>query len=82
MPNNFSFFIIFISSSGPNLRETLIEKLYAEVEGTCSGRYGFIVTVAGIESVSVGKIMDGTGAAQYTISFKGTFFFFSMLHHC
>jgi hypothetical protein len=30
---------------GANLRNTLIQKLHTEVEGTCSGRYGFIIMV-------------------------------------
>jgi sirohydrochlorin ferrochelatase len=27
------------------LRNTIIQKLHTEVEGTCSGRYGFIIMV-------------------------------------
>jgi len=30
---------------GANLRNTIIQKLHTEVEGTCSGRYGFIIMV-------------------------------------
>ncbi|XVF68847.1 hypothetical protein PTKIN_Ptkin11bG0034000 [Pterospermum kingtungense] len=36
---------------GRNLRENLVSKLMKDVEGTCSGRHGFVVAITGIESV-------------------------------
>jgi DNA-directed RNA polymerase II subunit RPB7 len=59
---------------GPNLRNTLIEKLHSEVEGTCSGRYGFIVTVTAVEEIGMGKIQHASGAAQFPVSFKAIVF--------
>lgn len=36
---------------GPRMRETLYERLRGEVEGTCSGRYGFVVMVTNIKEI-------------------------------
>jgi DNA-directed RNA polymerase II subunit RPB7 len=55
---------------GPNLRNTLIDKLHSEVEGTCSGRYGFIITVTAVEEIGVGKIQHSSGSAQFQVFFK------------
>jgi DNA-directed RNA polymerase II subunit RPB7 len=59
---------------GPNLRNTLIQKLHTEVEGTCSGRYGFIVMVTSIASVGLGKINDGTGLVTFPIAYRAIVF--------
>ncbi|KAK4396736.1 DNA-directed RNA polymerase II subunit RPB7 [Sesamum angolense] len=41
---------------GRDLRDKLVAKLMKDVEGTCSGRHGFIVAITGIESV--GEILE------------------------
>ncbi|KAF9622978.1 hypothetical protein IFM89_035693 [Coptis chinensis] len=46
---------------GPNLREKLVAKLMKDVEGTCSGRHGFVVAITGVDSIGKGLIRDGTG---------------------
>jgi len=61
-------------SLGPNLRTTLTDTLHNEVEGTCSGRWGFIVMVTGIEKISKGRIMDGTGSVTFTVIYKAIVF--------
>merc|ERR1711879_758070 len=54
---------------GANLRNTIIQKLHTEVEGTCSGRYGFIIMVTSIATVGLGKINDGTGMVTFPMGF-------------
>jgi len=59
---------------GPNLRSTLVTKLHSEVEGTCSGRYGFIITVTSVEKIGLGKVQEGTGHVMFPIKFKAIVF--------
>lgn len=35
-----------------------------QVEGTCSGRYGYIVCITEMEEIGEGLIREGTGFAQ------------------
>ena len=44
------------------------------MEGTCSGRYGYIVTVMGIKSRTPGVIRDGTGYATFNVCFEALVF--------
>jgi hypothetical protein len=37
---------------GPKMREAVYERLRTEVEGTCSGRYGFVVMVTNVKKIS------------------------------
>jgi len=59
---------------GPKLRTTLIEKLYSEVEGSCSGRYGFIIAVTSVDEIGLGKIQEGTGLVQFPITYQAIVF--------
>ncbi|GJV25719.1 ribonuclease H-like domain-containing protein [Tanacetum coccineum] len=45
---------------GRELREKLVSKLMKDVEGTCSGRHGFVVAITGIEDIGKWIIRDGT----------------------
>ena len=36
-------------------------KLYADVEGTCSGRFGYIIAVVSILDIGKGMVMSGSG---------------------
>lgn len=36
-----------------------------QVEGTCSGKYGFVIAVTNVVRVSEGVIQEGTGHAQF-----------------
>jgi DNA-directed RNA polymerase II subunit RPB7 len=56
------------------LNQTLLQKLHKEVEGTCTGRYGFVITVTGLESVSEGVVQDGTGMVGFKIVYKAVVF--------
>ena len=44
---------------GPNVHDILLEKLISSVEGSCSGRYGFVVCVTDIFETGKGKIREG-----------------------
>ena len=55
---------------GPKLRETLYERLRAEVEGTCTGRYGFVVMVTNVKSVGEGVIQDTSAHAKFAVDYE------------
>ena len=59
---------------GPQLIETVKQKLFTEVEGTCTGKYGFIVAVTGIETIGSGKILPSRGFVQYPIKYNAIVF--------
>eukprot|EP00208_Stichococcus_sp_RCC1054_P001939 CAMPEP_0206142190 /NCGR_PEP_ID=MMETSP1473-20131121/15884_1 /ASSEMBLY_ACC=CAM_ASM_001109 /TAXON_ID=1461547 /ORGANISM="Stichococcus sp, Strain RCC1054" /LENGTH=152 /DNA_ID=CAMNT_0053537081 /DNA_START=670 /DNA_END=1128 /DNA_ORIENTATION=+ len=52
------------------MRKTLEDKLTKEVEGTCSGKYGFIIAVTSVVKVSEGVILEGTGHALFKVSYS------------
>lgn len=41
----------------------LENKLYSDVEGTCSGRYGYIISVINLKDIGRGTIISGSGMA-------------------
>lgn len=45
---------------GPDLLETVKRKLFNEVEGTCTGKYGFVVAVTTIDNIGAGLIQPGS----------------------
>jgi DNA-directed RNA polymerase II subunit RPB7 len=51
-----------------------VKRLYEEVEGTCSGRYGYIIAVVSVESVGKGVLQSNTGFALYEIEYKAIVF--------
>ncbi|CAK0784327.1 hypothetical protein CVIRNUC_007531 [Coccomyxa viridis] len=55
---------------GPRLREVLEQKLHSEVEGRCSGKYGFLVCVTGMGDVSKGQIREGLGTALFNVHYS------------
>jgi DNA-directed RNA polymerase II subunit RPB7 len=59
---------------GANLRSTLVTKLHSEVEGTCSGRYGFIITVTSVEKIGLGKVNPSTGFVGFPVKYKAIVF--------
>jgi DNA-directed RNA polymerase II subunit RPB7 len=59
---------------GASLRSELITKIHNEVEGTCSGRYGFIITVTSVEEIGMGRVQEGTGFASFPVKFKAIVF--------
>ncbi|CAL8095545.1 unnamed protein product [Calicophoron daubneyi] len=59
---------------GPNLTETVKAKLFSDVEGTCSGKYGFIIAVTNIEHIGAGMIQPNRGFVQYHIIYRAIVF--------
>jgi len=59
---------------GPNINQLLIDKLHANVEGSCSGRYGFVVCVTEVTHVGKGKIREGGGLATFPMTFNAVVF--------
>ncbi|GAM18561.1 hypothetical protein SAMD00019534_017360 [Acytostelium subglobosum LB1] len=59
---------------GPNLFNTATQQLHSEVEGTCSGRYGFIITITSVEFVSKGKVIEATGYVVFQVRYKAIIF--------
>ena len=54
---------------GNNVHERLKDQLYADLEGSCNGEY-YIVCIMDIYNISPGKIMPGSGEAQFTIRYR------------
>lgn len=44
------------------------------MEGTCSGRYGFIISVVDIVDIGKGVLQSNTGFAEYQIEYKAIVF--------
>lgn len=59
---------------GPNLLEIVQQKLFDEVEGSCSGKYGFILTVTTIDHIGNGYIEHNTGFVTYPINYQAIVF--------
>ncbi|CAH8386383.1 unnamed protein product [Eruca vesicaria subsp. sativa] len=55
---------------GRSLHENLVSKLIKDVEGTISGRHGFIVAVTGVESIGKGLIRDGTSFVTFPVKYQ------------
>ena len=54
---------------GPRCKEYLIERLLADVEGTCTGQY-YIICVMDTFDISEGRAIPGTGVAEYTVRYR------------
>ncbi|CAG8603135.1 9299_t:CDS:10 [Paraglomus brasilianum] len=59
---------------GPDMHENLKNRLYVDVEGTCTGRYGYIIAVVKIENYSQGKVLPSLGLAEFTITYMAIVF--------
>ncbi|GFG33738.1 hypothetical protein Cfor_05480 [Coptotermes formosanus] len=59
---------------GPQLLETVKQKLYTEVEGTCTGKYGFVIAVTSIDNIGAGLIQPGQGFVVYPVKYKAIVF--------
>nr|GEV81459.1 RNA-directed DNA polymerase, eukaryota [Tanacetum cinerariifolium] len=55
---------------GRELRKKLVSNLMKDVEGTCNGRDGFVVTITGIEDIGKGSIRDGTGFVTFSVKYS------------
>lgn len=59
---------------GPQLLETVKQKLFNEVEGTCTGKHGFVIAVTTIDNIGAGLIQSGSGFVTYPIKYKAIVF--------
>ncbi|XP_043476734.1 DNA-directed RNA polymerase II subunit RPB7 [Leptopilina heterotoma] len=59
---------------GPHLLDTVKQKLYTEVEGTCNGKYGFVIAVTSIDNIGAGIIQPGQGFVLYPVKYKAIVF--------
>ncbi|OAF66519.1 RNA polymerase II subunit B7 [Intoshia linei] len=59
---------------GAEIVESIKKKLFSEVEGTCTGKYGFVVTVARIENIGAGKIQCGEGLVVFPVRYQAIVF--------
>uniref|UniRef100_A0A914RNV9 RNA polymerase Rpb7-like N-terminal domain-containing protein n=1 Tax=Parascaris equorum TaxID=6256 RepID=A0A914RNV9_PAREQ len=59
---------------GPELLETVKRKLFNEVEGTCTGKYGFVIAVTTIDNIGSGLIQPGRGFVVYPVKYKAIVF--------
>ncbi|XP_050444352.1 DNA-directed RNA polymerase II subunit RPB7-like isoform X1 [Adelges cooleyi] len=59
---------------GPQLLDTVKQKLYREVEGTCTGKYGFVIAVTHIDNIGCGLILPGQGFVVYSVKYKAIVF--------
>jgi DNA-directed RNA polymerase II subunit RPB7 len=59
---------------GPNMQVQLKDKLYADVEGTCTGRYGYVITVLSLHNIGKGKILPGSGLAEFKVNYQAIVF--------
>ena len=41
-----------------------------QVEGTCSGKHGFVLAVTSLEPLSKGRIREGVGSAIFDVTYK------------
>jgi DNA-directed RNA polymerase II subunit RPB7 len=49
---------------GPSTQPYLVAKLYQDVEGTCTGKYGYIISVLTVKDTGSGAIQPGTGVRR------------------
>lgn len=57
---------------GPHMRDFLKAKLLADVEGTCSGQYGYIICVLDSNTIDIdkGKVIPGQGFAEFEVKYR------------
>ncbi|GAV02411.1 hypothetical protein RvY_12981 [Ramazzottius varieornatus] len=59
---------------GPALLDSVRQKLYSEVEGTCSGKYGFVIAVTSVDEIGAGFIQPGQGFVVYPVKYTAVVF--------
>lgn len=59
---------------GPHMERYIEDTLHLEVEGTCSGAYGYIINVLSVEDVGAGNVLPGTGQAEFVATYKAVVF--------
>ncbi|KAI9455040.1 RNA polymerase Rpb7 [Russula earlei] len=59
---------------GPRMQQYLESKLYSDVEGTCSGQFGFIIAVVSISDIGKGMVLSGNGQAEFVTRYRAIVF--------
>jgi hypothetical protein len=59
---------------GPRMLQFLESKLYSDVEGTCSGQFGYIIAVVSILDIGKGMVVEGTGQAEFVTRYRAIVF--------
>jgi len=54
--------------------DTVKQKLFTEVEGTCTGKYGFVIAVTTIDHIGSGTILPGQGFVRYPVKYTAIVF--------
>lgn len=52
----------------------LESKLYSDVEGTCSGAFGYIIAVVSILDIGKGMVLSGSGQAEFITRYRAIVF--------
>lgn len=52
----------------------LESKLYSDVEGTCSGQFGYIIAVVSILDIGKGMVLSGSGQAEFITKYRAIVF--------
>ena len=52
----------------------LESKLYSDVEGTCSGQFGYIIAVVSILDIGKGMVLSGSGQAEFVTRYRAIVF--------
>ncbi|KAJ1994347.1 DNA-directed RNA polymerase II subunit [Dimargaris cristalligena] len=59
---------------GPEMEDFVKTKLYQDVEGTCTGRYGYVITVVEVIKISKGRLISGLGSAEFEVEYQAIVF--------
>lgn len=59
---------------GADIQSLLERKLVDTVEGSCSGRHGFVIAVTEVKKTGKGQIREGTGIVTFPIKFTAIVF--------
>ncbi|KAF9507755.1 hypothetical protein BS47DRAFT_1373817 [Hydnum rufescens UP504] len=59
---------------GPRMVEYLEHKLMSDVEGTCSGKFGYIICVLTVTDVGAGIVLPGNGQAEFIARYRAIVF--------
>ncbi|KAJ3359397.1 DNA-directed RNA polymerase II subunit [Allomyces javanicus] len=57
-----------------DVEEQLRRRLHAEVEGSFSGRFGYVISVVDVVSIGAGLVLPAQGAAQYQLTYRAIVF--------
>lgn len=59
---------------GPRMLQFLESKLYSDVEGKCSGQFGYIIAVVSMSDIGNGIVLPGSGQAEFVARYRAIVF--------